>query len=135
MVDITIWDLSFSLNYPKKKTVIHYKQNKIILTQSTQWSVLLVEETGIPGVKPPTCHKSLTNLITYLIIKHNFGWKKYINCITRSPELFLVGRWVVVGIFLSIISRIIKTESLWIFLLLTMIQSIFWTWFRWIPRG
>jgi hypothetical protein len=30
----------------------------------------------------------------------------------RIPELFLVGRWVVVGIFLSVISRIIKTESL-----------------------
>ena len=27
-------------------------------------SVLLVEETGVPGEKPPTCHKSLTNCIT-----------------------------------------------------------------------
>ena len=26
------------------------------------WSVLLVEETGVPGKKPPTCRKSLTNL-------------------------------------------------------------------------
>ena len=28
------------------------------------WSVLLVEETGGPRKKPPTCHKSLTNFIT-----------------------------------------------------------------------
>jgi len=28
-------------------------------------SVLLVEETGGPRKKPPTCRKSLTNLITY----------------------------------------------------------------------
>jgi hypothetical protein len=28
------------------------------------WSVLLVEESGGPGEKPPTCHKSLTNFIT-----------------------------------------------------------------------
>jgi len=27
-------------------------------------SVLLVEETGESGEKPPTCHKSLTNIIT-----------------------------------------------------------------------
>ena len=27
-------------------------------------SVLLVEETRVPGRKPPTCHKSLTNFIT-----------------------------------------------------------------------
>ena len=27
-------------------------------------SVLLVEETGVPGEKPPTCRKSLTNCIT-----------------------------------------------------------------------
>jgi hypothetical protein len=27
-------------------------------------SVLLVEETGVPGEKPPTCRKSLTNFIT-----------------------------------------------------------------------
>jgi len=25
-------------------------------------SVLLVEETGVPGKNPPTCHKSLTTL-------------------------------------------------------------------------
>ena len=29
-------------------------------------SFLLVEETGVRG-KPPTCHKSLTNFITYII--------------------------------------------------------------------
>jgi len=27
-------------------------------------SLLLVEETGVPGKKPPTCRKSLTNFIT-----------------------------------------------------------------------
>ena len=27
-------------------------------------SVLLVEETGVPGIKPPTCRKSLENFIT-----------------------------------------------------------------------
>jgi len=27
-------------------------------------SVLLGEEAGVPGEKPPTCHKSLTNFIT-----------------------------------------------------------------------
>jgi hypothetical protein len=27
-------------------------------------SVLLVKETKVPGEKPPTCHKSLTNFIT-----------------------------------------------------------------------
>jgi hypothetical protein len=27
-------------------------------------SVLLVEETRVPGEKPPTCSKSLTNFIT-----------------------------------------------------------------------
>ena len=27
-------------------------------------SVLLVEETGVPGENPPTCRKSLTNFIT-----------------------------------------------------------------------
>jgi len=26
-------------------------------------SVLLVEENGVPGKKPPTCRKSLTNFI------------------------------------------------------------------------
>ena len=31
-------------------------------------SVLLVEETGGPGKKPPTCHKSLTNFITSVVI-------------------------------------------------------------------
>jgi hypothetical protein len=28
------------------------------------WAVLLVEETGVAGKKPPTCRKSLTNFIT-----------------------------------------------------------------------
>ena len=28
-------------------------------------SVLLVEESGVPGDKPPTCRKSLTNFIIY----------------------------------------------------------------------
>jgi len=28
------------------------------------WSVLLLEKTTVPGEKPPTCRKSLTNLIT-----------------------------------------------------------------------
>jgi len=27
-------------------------------------SVLLVEKTGVPWQKPPTCHRSLTNFIT-----------------------------------------------------------------------
>jgi hypothetical protein len=27
------------------------------------WQVLLVEETGVPGEKPPTCRKSLKNFI------------------------------------------------------------------------
>ena len=27
-------------------------------------SVLLMEENGVPGKKPPTCHKSLINFIT-----------------------------------------------------------------------
>ena len=32
------------------------------------WSALLVEETGVPGRKPLTCHKSLTNIITFIYI-------------------------------------------------------------------
>ena len=30
-------------------------------------SVLLVEETRVPGKKPPICHKSLTNFIEYRV--------------------------------------------------------------------
>ena len=33
-------------------------------------SVLLVEETGVLGIKPSTFHKSLTNLITYFCIEY-----------------------------------------------------------------
>ena len=33
-------------------------------------SVLLVEETGVLGKKPPICHKSLTNFITRLTVIH-----------------------------------------------------------------
>jgi hypothetical protein len=33
-------------------------------------SLLLVEETGVPGEKPPTCHKSLTNFITQCCIEY-----------------------------------------------------------------
>ena len=35
------------------------------------WSVLLMEETGVPGErrKPPTCRKSLTNFITICYIE------------------------------------------------------------------
>ena len=36
--------------------------NNILITS---WRlVLLMEETGVPGEKPPTCRKSLTNFIT-----------------------------------------------------------------------
>ena len=31
---------------------------------------LLVEETGVPGEKKPTYHKSLTNFITQCCIEH-----------------------------------------------------------------
>jgi len=33
-------------------------------------SVLIVGENGVPGEKPPTCCKSLTNFITYCCIKY-----------------------------------------------------------------
>jgi len=36
----------------------------------SRWSVLFVEETGIPGKKPPTCRESLTNFITYYCIEY-----------------------------------------------------------------
>jgi hypothetical protein len=35
-----------------------------IISAISWWSVLLVEETGVTGEKPPTCFKSLTNSIT-----------------------------------------------------------------------
>jgi hypothetical protein len=31
-----------------------------------------VKETEVPGVKPPTCHKSLTNFITLWCIEYTF---------------------------------------------------------------
>ena len=37
-------------------------------------SVLLVEETGVPGEKPLTCRKSLTNFITLCCIKYTLPW-------------------------------------------------------------
>ena len=33
-------------------------------------SVLLVEETGLPGKKTPTCHKTRTNFITFCCIEY-----------------------------------------------------------------
>jgi len=47
--------------YGVRVMVLNATLNKIsvILWQS----VLLVEETGVPGEKPSTCHKSLTNFI------------------------------------------------------------------------
>ena len=37
------------------------------------WSVLLVEETGVPGEKPPTCRKSLTNCM-HTVFRVHFVW-------------------------------------------------------------
>ena len=34
------------------------------------WSVLLVEETGVFGQKPPICRRSLTNFITFIMLYH-----------------------------------------------------------------
>jgi hypothetical protein len=34
------------------------------------WSVLLLQETGVPGKKPSTCRKSLTNFIKQCCIKY-----------------------------------------------------------------
>jgi hypothetical protein len=41
------------------------RNNTEDITKLILWrSVVLVEETGVPGQKPPTCRKSLTNCIT-----------------------------------------------------------------------
>ena len=40
------------------------------------WSVLLVEETGVPG-KPPTCRRSLTHCITWCCIIDTSAWAGY----------------------------------------------------------
>jgi hypothetical protein len=37
--------------------------NNISVILYMVWSVVLVEETGVPGKRPPTCRKSLTNFI------------------------------------------------------------------------
>jgi len=34
-------------------------------------SAILVEETGVPGVKPPTCRKSLTN---FIVRWYSYSW-------------------------------------------------------------
>jgi hypothetical protein len=98
----------------------------------TNWFGQIVQTATLHGNEksvPSTRGTSIKNVILY-----KSGSYIPSRC-TRSPELFLVGGRVVVGIFLSVISRIIKTEFLWIVLLLTAIQSIFRTWFRWTPRG
>jgi hypothetical protein len=38
------------------------------------WRSALVEEARVPGDKPPTCRKSLTNFITQYCIKHTSQW-------------------------------------------------------------
>jgi hypothetical protein len=65
--------------------------------------------------------RTALNSISILLKCQTETWNLFIYCqtgtflflrCTRSLRLFLVGRWVVVGIFISVINRIIKTESL-----------------------
>jgi hypothetical protein len=41
-----------------------YNANVNNISTISWWSILLVEEIAVPGRKPQTCHKSLTNFIT-----------------------------------------------------------------------
>ena len=53
---------TIKISYWVKAMVLNATFNNISVI--SWWSVLLVEETGVPGEKPSTCRKSLTNFIT-----------------------------------------------------------------------
>jgi hypothetical protein len=69
---LSIWKesrISLCSSLGKHKTFWDYGLSIIVFNATfnnisvISWrSVLLVEETRVPGRKPPTCHKSLTNL-------------------------------------------------------------------------
>jgi hypothetical protein len=79
-----------------------YSYTGISLIQAW-WSVLLVEETGVP----PTCRKSLTNLITYVLLycahlvmsviqTHNFSGDRPKFYWSRARGLVLIVRTVAI---------------------------------------
>jgi hypothetical protein len=56
-------------------------------------SVLLVEETGVPGEKPPTCRKSLTNFITLFCIEKYTNlkaWREYFFQLSKFVNIILL---------------------------------------------
>jgi hypothetical protein len=53
-------------------------------------SVLLLKETGVPRRKPPTCHKSLTNFITYRDVQKECGHCNHIYIYFISNHHFSI---------------------------------------------